>query len=86
MYWASVLPLCIATMMMGVSKISSRNFFLVTAAGLVPGVLIYTIAGKKLGEVNSFLEIFSPGVLIAFGALVSFSIGMFLWVKFKRVD
>lgn len=51
------------------TRIKTRDFFLATLVGIIPGSIVYVNAGKQLGDIMSVRDIFSPQLLGAFALL-----------------
>lgn len=61
-----VLPFFVVNFLAGMTKISLRKFVLTTAAGALPGSVVYTYAGQQLGTISSVDQIMSPKLFFAF--------------------
>lgn len=64
-----VFPFFIINLVMGLTPISTRRFYLVSQLGMLPGTLVYINAGTQLARINSLKEILSPGLLLSFALL-----------------
>lgn len=49
----------------GLSRIKFKDYFLATFIGLIPGVVIASFFGGRLGEIKTFKDIFSPKFMLA---------------------
>ncbi len=64
-----VFPFFIINLVMGLTPISTRRFYLVSQAGMLPGTLVYVNAGTQLAQIDSLKGILSPGLLLSFALL-----------------
>ncbi|WP_339136226.1 MAG: TVP38/TMEM64 family protein [Candidatus Electrothrix sp. GW3-4] len=64
-----VFPFFIINLIMGLTSIRTRVFYLVSQIGMVPGTLVYVNAGTQLGKIESAGGILSPGLLFSFALL-----------------
>jgi uncharacterized membrane protein YdjX (TVP38/TMEM64 family) len=69
-----VLPFFMVNYLAGLTRISTKKFFLTTAIGMIPGSLIYSFAGQQFSEVTSPEDITSPGLIIALMLLGIFAL------------
>lgn len=70
-----VFPFFIINLVMGLTPIRTRVFFIVSFLGMLPGGMVYVNAGRQLSMVNSPGDIFSPGLVVSFILL-----GIFPWI------
>ncbi len=68
------LPNTVTTLLMGVTPIRVRTFFWVTLVGLLPWTAVYVFAGDRLAQLRSLNDIFSPGLIGAFLAVIALSV------------
>lgn len=61
-----IFPFFLINWLMGLCPISTRMFFFVSWAGLLPASLVYVHAGGRILEVKSLTGILSPSVLLSF--------------------
>jgi len=75
---APLFPFYVINAVAGLSKISVRNYLLITAIGIVPGSIAYVYAGSQIEEAISRGSLVSPGLLVAFAAIsiLSFVVGI----------
>jgi uncharacterized membrane protein YdjX (TVP38/TMEM64 family) len=64
-----IIPFFVINILASFTKIHLHTFVWTTAIGIIPINFIYAYTGKQLGSINSFKEILSPNVLLAFGLL-----------------
>jgi uncharacterized membrane protein YdjX (TVP38/TMEM64 family) len=64
-----VFPFFIINLVMGLTTISTRRFYLVSQLGMLPGTLVYVNAGTQLAQIDSLQGILSPGLLLSFALL-----------------
>jgi pyruvate/2-oxoglutarate dehydrogenase complex dihydrolipoamide dehydrogenase (E3) component/uncharacterized membrane protein YdjX (TVP38/TMEM64 family) len=62
-------PFFVINLAMGVTAISPRVFYLVSQIGMLPGTIVYIIAGTQLGQLSTMAGIFSPGLIASFALL-----------------
>ena len=62
-------PFFMINLLMGLSKISVLQFFLVSQIGMLPGTIVYVNAGTQLASLNNPKDIVSLPLLISFVAL-----------------
>lgn len=67
-----VFPFFLINILMGLTKISTRSFYLVSQVGMLAGTAVYVFAGTQLSEINSLSGIASPSLLGAFVLLAIF--------------
>lgn len=63
------IPSFVANMIMGISSLKAWTFFWVSWVGRFPVIIVYAFGGEKISEINSFREILSPPLVIAFISL-----------------
>lgn len=69
-----ILPFFLINTLAGVTNVSAKTFIWTTAVGSLPGSIIYTIAGKNLGDIQATKELFSPKIIGFFLLLTAFSL------------
>jgi dihydrolipoamide dehydrogenase len=62
-------PFFIVNLVMGVTSISTRRYFVVSQLGMLPGTLAFVFAGTQLGQVDSLGGLISAPLLLAFALL-----------------
>ena len=62
-------PFFLINLLMGISKISVFQFFLVSQIGMLPGTIVYVNAGTQLASLNNPKDILSLTLLLSFLAL-----------------
>ena len=60
-----VFPFFLINLLMGLTPIKTRTFYLVSQAGMLAGTAVYINAGTQLGQINTLSGIISPPVLIS---------------------
>ncbi|MEW9121801.1 MAG: TVP38/TMEM64 family protein [Thermotaleaceae bacterium] len=80
-----ILPFSLINVFAGITQVSFKTFFWTTALGSVPSSIIYTFAGKNLGDIQSTRDIFSPKIIGIFTALAVFSLVPLIFKKRKRI-
>lgn len=61
-----IFPFFLVNLMMGLTKISTLRYFVISMVGMLPGTMAYVYAGLQLGQVDSLGDIVSPGLVAAF--------------------
>ncbi len=74
-------PFFLVNLLMGLTGIATRTFYLVSQAGMLPGTLVYVNAGTQLAQIESLSGIVSPGVLLSFVLLA-----IFPWISKRFLD
>lgn len=69
-----VFPFFLINILSGLTRTPLRTFVWTTAAGILPGSLVYTFAGSQLGTINSVGDLFAGRILIAFLLLAALSL------------
>jgi len=69
-----VFPFWLINLVMGLTKMSLKNFYLVSQIGMLPGTIVYVNAGKELARIDSISGILSPGLILSFVLLGPFPI------------
>ncbi|OLQ70524.1 dihydrolipoyl dehydrogenase [Photobacterium proteolyticum] len=64
-----VFPFFVVNLLMGLTPISTRMFYLVSQVGMLAGTMVYINAGTQLGEIESLSGIISAPVLISLALL-----------------
>lgn len=77
-------PFFLVNLASGMTRIKLSTYIGATAIGILPGSIVYTHAGKQLGEINSLKDIASPGVLGAFVLLGLLSLVPVFYNKYKK--
>lgn len=61
-----VLPFFVINLVMGLTPMRIRTYYLVSQLGMLPGTMVYVNAGKELAGLTSLSGILSPSMLVAF--------------------
>ena len=69
-----VFPFFLINILAGLTKTPLRTFVWTTAAGILPGSLVYTFAGSQLGTISSVGDLFAGRILVAFLLLATLSL------------
>lgn len=75
------LPFFVVNLVMGLTAMKARSFYLVSQIGMLAGTLVYVNAGTQLAQVSSLKGILSPGLVGSFVLL-----GLFPLLAKKIVD
>lgn len=62
-------PFFVINLVMGLTRIDLRTYFLVSQIGMLPATIVYINAGKELAKIESLSGILSPGLLVSFAIL-----------------
>tara|TARA_B100000749_G_scaffold280707_1_gene278168 strand:+ start:92968 stop:93684 length:717 start_codon:yes stop_codon:yes gene_type:complete len=62
-------PFFVINLVMGLTPINVRTFFLVSQAGMLPGTIVYVNAGTQLSKIESLKGILSLELILSFAAL-----------------
>ncbi len=65
-------PFFLINLLMGLTNLPTRVFYLISQIGMLPATIIYVNAGKQLASINSLSDILSPNIIIAFILLGTF--------------
>jgi uncharacterized membrane protein YdjX (TVP38/TMEM64 family) len=76
-----LIPFFIVNLIMGLTSLKTRTFYLVSQIGMLAGTLVYVNAGRQISQLDSLRGILSPGLL---GSLVL--LGLFPLAARKAVD
>ena len=63
------IPFFMINLLMGLTPIKSKIFYLISQLGMLPGSAIYVYAGTELGKIENLDDITSPSLLIALALL-----------------
>ena len=74
-------PFFLVNLLMGLTAIPTRTYYLVSQAGMLAGTLVYVNAGTQLAKIDSLSGIVSPGLLLSFALL-----GVFPWLSKRLLD
>jgi pyruvate/2-oxoglutarate dehydrogenase complex dihydrolipoamide dehydrogenase (E3) component/uncharacterized membrane protein YdjX (TVP38/TMEM64 family) len=74
-------PFFVVNLLMGLTAIRTAVFYGVSQLGMLPGTLVYVLAGTQLAQIDSLRGIVSPGLIGAFVLL-----GIFPLIAKKIVD
>ncbi|MCG8615218.1 MAG: VTT domain-containing protein, partial [Desulfobacterales bacterium] len=74
-------PFFMINLVMGLTPITTRLFYLVSQVGMLPGTFVYVNAGTSLGKIDSLAGILSPGLIFSFALL-----GIFPLVAKKAIE
>ena len=69
-----VFPFWLINLVMGLTKMPLKTYYMVSQAGMLPGTMVYVNAGKELAKINSPSGILSPGLIFSFVLLGLFPI------------
>lgn len=69
-----IFPFFLVNTLAGLTLIPLRTFMWTTAVGIIPNLLVYSCIGRQLTTLNSFKDIFTPEIILAFAILTLLSI------------
>jgi|TARA_B110000305_G_scaffold103840_1_gene116738 uncharacterized membrane protein YdjX (TVP38/TMEM64 family) len=81
-----VVPFFIINVVMGLMTIKTWTFYWVSQLGMLPGTIVYVYAGTQLAQIETFSDITSPSMLIAFALLGLFPLIAKNFIQFIRKD
>ena len=81
-----VFPFFIINVVMGLMTIKTWTFYWVSQLGMLPGTIVYVYAGTQLVQIETFSDITTPSMLIAFALLGLFPLIAKNFVQFMRKD
>lgn len=64
-----VFPFFAVNLLMGLTKMPTWQYFLVSQIGMLPGTLVYVNAGTQIAQIESLKDIGSPSLIISFAIL-----------------
>ena len=62
-------PFFMVNLVMGVTSITTKRYFIVSQIGMLPGTITFVFAGTQLAQINSLSGLISPQLLFAFAVL-----------------
>jgi len=71
-----------ADWLLGVSKVSTRNFLIGTAIGIIPGVVLFVVAGG--GLFDALVGMSTQTRRIVIGVVVAVAVGRRVWLRRRR--
>lgn len=82
-----VFPFWLINLLMGLTQIGAKPFYLVSQIGMLPGTVVYVNAGTQLAAIESTADILSPALLGSLALLGVFPLiakwGVSLWQRRK---
>jgi uncharacterized membrane protein YdjX (TVP38/TMEM64 family) len=80
-----LIPFFMVNLFAALTRVSTRTFTVTTSLGVIPSSILFSFAGKKLGTVTAFKDLFSYEIFAVFGALlVLLSIPFFISNRYKQ--
>ncbi len=64
-----IFPFFLVNLMMGLTAIKARTFYVFSQLGMLPGTLAFVYAGTQLAKIESLKDVLSPGLITAFAIL-----------------
>ena len=61
-----VFPFFIVNLLMGLTPVSAKGFFIASFFGMLPSTFVYVNAGSQLSNIKSLSELISPTLIISF--------------------
>ncbi len=74
-------PFFLINLLMGLTSLPTRTYYLVSQVGMLAGTLVYVNAGTQLARIDSLSGIVSPGLLLSFALL-----GIFPWISKRFIS
>jgi uncharacterized membrane protein YdjX (TVP38/TMEM64 family) len=81
-----VFPFFIINVVIALMPIKTWTFYWVSQLGMLPGTIVYVYAGTQLAQIETFSDITSPSMLIAFALLGLFPLITKNFVQLMRKD
>ena len=81
-----IFPFFVVNALMGLTRISTFQFFIISQIGMLPGTFLYVWAGTELGQVTTLTGLFTPQIFFAFTLLALFPFIMQFLIKFYRTQ
>ena len=80
-----IVPFIGVNLLMALTPISARNFYLYSQVGMLPATIIFVNAGTQLARIDSLADIASPAILFSLGLLAIFPfVAKFIIALIKR--
>ncbi len=79
-----VFPFFLINFLSGLTNIPLWTFVWTTSLGIIPGTVVYAFAGQQIGSLNSFSEILSTRMIVAFVILALFALVPAIWRRLRR--
>lgn len=76
-----IFPFVLVNLGMGLTKLPTRTFYLVSQVGMLPATIVYVWAGKRFAEVREWGDILSPDVVLVLSLLAIAPFLIRLWVR-----
>lgn len=67
-----VVPFFLVNVVMGLTPLPTRSFYLASQIGMLPGTLVYVNAGTQLAQLRSLEGILTPPLLLSLALLAAF--------------
>lgn len=77
-------PFFVVNLLMGLTKIKTHIFALVSQIGMLPGTAVYVNAGSQLSQIETLKDILSPSLIFAFALLGIFPIAAKKLMSFMK--
>ncbi len=59
-------PFFVVNLVMGLTPLRAWTYYLVSQLGMLPGTIVYVLAGTQLAKVDSLGDVLSPGIITSF--------------------
>ncbi len=69
-----IFPFWLINLVMGLTNMPLRTFYLVSQIGMLPGTIVYVNAGKELAKIKSLSGVLSPRLIMSFVLLGLFPV------------
>lgn len=80
-----VMPAFLINYLSGLTRILTVRYIIVSFLGIVPGAVVYAMAGRQLATIESPEDILSVNVLIGFSLLALFALMPVIYKRLHRV-
>ncbi len=82
-----LVPFFIVNLLMGLTPISARQFYLYSQLGMLPPTVVFVNAGTQLGQIERASDVLSPSLLVSFVLLGLFPLlarHTLAWYRYRR--
>ncbi|HLB94220.1 MAG TPA: VTT domain-containing protein [Candidatus Babeliales bacterium] len=84
LHFAAIIPFSVINILVALTNVPVITFVWTTAVGVFPSLLIFSFMGQQLGQVNSALELLTPGIIGGLSVLILLALVPLIWNKIKE--
>jgi uncharacterized membrane protein YdjX (TVP38/TMEM64 family) len=81
-----VMPSFLVNYLAGLTRITTPRFMVATLGGILPGALVYSMAGRQLASIESPKDILSPPVIIGFALMATLALLPVVYSRVQRLS